>query len=74
MNGVFFRIVPNLQVPEFTETLPLKQQIASGVLPEEIKCKEGFDLVFKITNNMPACVKPLTVEKLIERGWAMDKN
>ena len=73
MNGVLFRIVPNLQLPEFTEILPLKQQIASGVIPKEIKCKEGFELVFKITNDMPACVKPLTAEKLIERGWAIDK-
>ena len=33
-------------------------------------CKEGFELVFKATNGMPACVFPSSVEKLIAYGWA----
>jgi len=49
---------------------PLKQ-IASGIEPENVTCTEGLELVFKSTNNSPACVKPQTVEKLIERGWAL---
>ena len=74
MNGVFFRIVPDLQVTDIPEIPSLKQQIASGVLPMEIKCKDGLELVFKKSNNFPACVKPLTAVKLVERGWAIDKN
>jgi len=47
---------------------PLKQ-IANGVSPENIACKEDMLIVFKDTDNSPACVKPATVDKLIERGW-----
>jgi len=47
---------------------PLKQ-IREGVLPENVVCKIGMDLIFKSTDISPACVKPNSVEKLIERGW-----
>jgi len=48
---------------------PIKQ-IANGIFPENVTCKEGMQLVFKNTYNSPACVKSTTVDKLIERGWA----
>jgi len=46
-----------------------RQQITDGVLPDEIICKEGLQLIFKSRDNSPACVKPQTAEKLFERGW-----
>jgi len=52
------------------ESLHLKQQLEKGLLPENITCKEGLELIFKSTDGSPACVKPKTAEKLIERGWA----
>jgi len=36
---------------------------------DDISCKEMFVKIFKY-NGSPACVKPKTAEKLIERGWA----
>ena len=48
---------------------PLKQ-IENGVVPNEIICKEGMQLVLKNTDGDPACVKPASVNKLIERNWA----
>ena len=47
---------------------PLKQ-IANGVSPENITCKEDMLRVFKNTDDSPACVKPTTFDKLIERDW-----
>ena len=47
-----------------------KQQIAHGNLPENIFCRDGLELIFKSTDGTPACVKPQTVQKLMERGWA----
>jgi len=47
---------------------PLKQ-FKSGIPAEEIKCKENLIIILKKNGN-PACVKPLTAEKLIERRWA----
>ncbi len=48
---------------------PLKQ-ILSGTHPEDVECKEGFELVFKKNSLQPACVRLSSVEKLVERGWA----
>ena len=47
-----------------------KLQIKSGIKPESISCKENLELIFKSTTGSPACVKPETATKLIERGWA----
>ena len=46
---------------------PLKQ-IKSGIVPENVVCKEGLDLIFKL-NGQPACVKTTSVQKLIAWGW-----
>jgi len=47
---------------------PLKQT-SSGIIPENVVCKGGLKLIFKVTNNSPACVKQPTAQKLLERGW-----
>jgi len=46
-----------------------KHQLESGTAPENVYCKEELKLIFK-SDNSPACVKPATAEKLIQRGWA----
>ena len=51
--------------------LSLKLQIKQGVLPENIICNENMILIFKSSNNIPACVKQSTSEKLIQRGWIL---
>ncbi len=55
-------------------TLSPKKQLEFGVTPVDIICKEGLELIFKSSDNSPACVKPATAEKLIERGWAIGEN
>ncbi|MDH3313699.1 MAG: dienelactone hydrolase family protein [Nitrosopumilus sp.] len=49
---------------------PLKQ-IQDGTEPSDVTCTEGLELLMKFSNGLPACVKPSSVEKLIERGWAV---
>lgn len=49
---------------------PLKQ-IQEGTEPPKVTCTEGLELVLKLSNGQPACVKPASVTKLIERGWAI---
>ncbi len=51
--------------PEFKTP---KQQTDVGILPSEVECKEGFQLIFKYSGS-PACVKSTTAIKLVERGW-----
>ncbi len=52
------------------ETPSLKTQKKSGVAPMDIVCKDGLQRIFKSSDKSPACVKPESAEKLIERGWA----
>ena len=68
--GVIFRILPESVFIEIFEKLPLKRQVEQGILPNDVFCKEGLELIFKSKNNSPGCVKPTTAKKLIERGWA----
>lgn len=49
--------------------MPPLKQIANGIPSENVTCKDGMLLVFKNTDNSPACVKLTTVDKLIQRGW-----
>jgi len=68
--GVIFRILPESVFIEIFEKLPPKRQVEQGILPNDVFCKEGLELIFKSKNNSPGCVKPTTAKKLIERGWA----
>ena len=56
------------EIMEETVLSPLKQ-IKEGVVPENVVCKEGLELVFKL-NGEPACVKTTSIQKLIAWGWA----
>jgi len=47
-----------------------KKQVEFGVEEKDVTCKEGLQLILKLSDGSPACVKPKTAEKLIERGWA----
>jgi hypothetical protein len=47
---------------------PLKQ-FKSGVPIYEIECKDDFVKVIKKSNGSPACIKPETKSKLIQRDW-----
>lgn len=48
--------------------LPPLSQIDFGVNLNEIQCKQNLVLIQKYDGS-PACVKPETVPKLVERGW-----
>jgi len=63
--------ISNENTSKSTNILSPKQQLKDGTLPENIICKEKLELIFKSTDNSPACVKPQTAEKLIVRGWGI---
>ena len=52
-------------------TLPPKLQMAWLTDSSEVSCKEGLEIILKSTTKEPACVKPSSIEKLIERGWGI---
>lgn len=51
---------------------PRLQIELNGVPFEQIRCDKKLELIFKRTDSSPACVKPETKLKLIERGWGKD--
>ncbi len=62
-------MLANMDKSQITFKPPLKQ-MKNVIKPETVVCNEGLELIFKSTDGSPACVKPKTAEKLIERGWA----
>ncbi len=60
----------SLEIETKSSVQPPLKQIENGVEPEKVSCKEGLELVFKTSDNSPACVKSKSVAKLVERGWA----
>lgn len=60
-------IVEKTSKPSSHVPAPLKQ-VAAGIAPEMVECREGFELVIR-ANGMPACVYPFTAETL--RNWEM---
>ena len=51
-------------------TIPPLKQFNEGVSLEKIRCKQGFELVLKTSNDHPACVKESSIDILVQRGWA----
>jgi hypothetical protein len=49
-------------------------QFKLGVALDLIQCKPNLELILKASNNHPACVSPKNVQKLIEKGWAFQKE
>ena len=54
-----------------SQYLSPKKQTDKGRSPENVRCNDGLELVFKKTDGSPACVTPETIEKLIQRNWAI---
>jgi hypothetical protein len=48
---------------------PLKQ-FKSGIPAKDVKCEQGLELVIKVEDNTPVCVKSDTATRLLDRGWA----
>ena len=65
-----YTITPYYDIDFLIPIASLKQQIENGVQPENLVCREELVLLFKYNWN-PACVKPETERKLIQRGWGI---
>jgi len=55
---------------------PLQQLRISqkGYPLEKITCNSNLELIYKATDNSPACVKPKSVERLVSLGWALSNT
>ncbi len=48
---------------------PPREQLAEGDNPEDILCYDERILKFKFSNNIPVCLFPDSIPKLLERGF-----
>ena len=64
-------IVKTTSFTIITNPPPLKQ-VDRGISPANVICNDNLGLILKTKDGSPACVKPETKIKLIERGWAKD--
>ncbi|MGI0074143.1 MAG: hypothetical protein ACREA3_10075 [Nitrosotalea sp.] len=46
-------------------------QFKSGIPVQNVQCNQSFELVIKAEDGSPACVRPNTAIKLVERAWAL---
>ena len=53
--------------------LPPLKQSKNGVESDLIKCKSSLILIIKNTDGSPACVKPESKTRLLERGWTINE-
>jgi hypothetical protein len=56
-----------------TVSSPL-EQLRFGIDSHNVVCKQDLQLVIKSEDGSPACVKPDTAQKLIERGWTANSQ
>lgn len=56
------------------DMLPPRKQTEQGIPPLGIVCKLGLQLILKLSDDSPACVKPSSIDKLVERGWAQSQD
>lgn len=52
-----------------TPNPPLQQVRQYGIPAQDVTCPQGMVLMKRSFDNSPACVKPDTAQKLVERGW-----
>lgn len=48
------------------------QQLKNSVLPQDIICNDGLNLVFKSSDDSPICVNLSSISRLVEIGWAYE--
>jgi hypothetical protein len=55
--------------PPPTKTLSPLAQVASGILPNHVKCGQGYGLILNLFDSRPACIKSEDMTNFISRGW-----
>ena len=48
-----------------------REQMDNGISPANVICKAGLTLIIRANSDTAACVKKLSLDKLVENGWAI---
>jgi len=60
---------PDNELTRILYSSPLKQY-KSGIPAQNVQCREGLQLVMKVSNGHPVCATPSTASRLLQTGWA----
>jgi len=63
-----------LKIIEPSNSISPRSQSVLGIIPEDVICNTGLDLIFKSSDGIPVCVKQSTKQSLVDRGWAIEGN
>jgi len=61
-------------LPEFSSVVAPIKQVALGISPDSVDCKDGFSLVLKKTGDDSGCFKSESVPHITERGWEVTER
>ena len=67
-----FTLLNELQNSSGIEKISPLKQYEQGVKRDDVRCNHGLELLLKYDNS-PACIKPDSFLKLVERGWTKIK-
>lgn len=64
------------QVTQTRTVEPPLKQLKAGIQVQNIKCREGLELIIRLHDNSPACVRHVNLPRLLTNGWiyAIDTN
>lgn len=67
------------ELPNSKSVIPIdmlspRKQTEQGIPPLGVVCKLGLQLILKLSDDSPACVKPSSIDKLVARGWAQSQD
>ena len=65
--GITFFLIFSFIIPINANIDSPRKQMAEGVSVQDVICRDVLEKVIR-TNGMPACVKPETIDKMLERG------
>ena len=61
------------QIPTNDLLLSPLKQFQSGTLAQDVKCGQGFELIIRSENDIPACVQYSSVQKLVDWGLILTR-
>lgn len=74
ISNSFVYAVSNSSTPSIYGISSPLAQFRSGVIANNVTCKQGLELIFKAEDGSPACVEQQSVQVLVERGWAKNQE
>jgi len=64
----------NINFEDFSNVVPPIKQVALGISPDAVECKDDFQLVVKSNSEDSGCFKLNSVNQILDRGWQISER